>query len=182
MTFTAAYATFLHQLTGQADVIIGTPIANRTRQELEPLVGFFLNSLALRIDLSGHPTFRELLVRTRRVAIDAYANQDLPFERLVEELNPDRALGHTPLVQTFLVVDGAHAVGQVIAVGDVIMSSFTTCQARTTPSSRSRACAISPRHFQNSYAIRWRVEAGGQGLGARGRKPEAGGWRSGARG
>ena len=121
MTFAAAYAALLHRLTGQDDIIIGIPIANRNREELEPIVGFFLNSLALRIDVSGNPTFRELLARTRRVAIDAYANQDLPFERIVEELNPERALGHTPLAETFIVVDGAHAGSRVFAVGDVIM-------------------------------------------------------------
>lgn len=121
MTLLAAYGVWLHRLSGQDDLIIGTPIANRTRQEIEPLVGFFANTLALRLDLSGAPTFRELLARTRRVAVGAYANQDLPFERLVEELNPDRSLSHNPIVQTFLVLENPYAAGQVIAVGDVVM-------------------------------------------------------------
>lgn len=121
MIFTAAYAAFLHRLTGDEDVLIGTPIANRGRQEFEPVVGFFLNSLVLRIAIPARATFRELLTRVRRVAIDAYSNQELPFERLVEELKPERTQGPTPLAQTFLVVHANASLAPAMAIGDVIL-------------------------------------------------------------
>jgi amino acid adenylation domain-containing protein/non-ribosomal peptide synthase protein (TIGR01720 family) len=99
MTMLAAFQTLLYRYTGQDDIAVGTPVANRNRTEVEGLVGFFVNSLVLRTDLSGNPSFRELLARVRKVALDAYAHQDLPFEKLVSELNPKRGLGHNPLFQ-----------------------------------------------------------------------------------
>ena len=122
MSLLAAYAAFLQRLTGQDDVLIGTPIANRTTQDVEPLIGFFANSLAFRIDVSGAPPFRSLLQRARRVAIGAYTNQDLPFERIVEALNPERTLSHTPILQTFLVFDNnPNAIGEIMSTGGLMM-------------------------------------------------------------
>jgi amino acid adenylation domain-containing protein len=99
MTLLAVFQTLLHRYTGQEDLVVGSPIANRNRSELENLIGFFVNMLVLRTDLSGDPSFLELLDRVRQVALGAYAHQDLPFEKLVEELRPDRDLRHTPLFQ-----------------------------------------------------------------------------------
>ncbi|MCA2685356.1 MULTISPECIES: non-ribosomal peptide synthase/polyketide synthase [unclassified Microcystis] len=99
MTLLTAYAVLLYRYTEQEDILIGTPIANRNRREIEGLIGFFVNTLVLRIDLSGKPNFNQLLGRVREMAMDAYAHQDLPFEMLVEVLQPERDLSHAPLFQ-----------------------------------------------------------------------------------
>jgi len=107
MVLLAAVQIVLGRYAGQDDVVLGSPIANRTRAEIEPLIGFFVNSLALRGDLAGDPPFREAVARARRAALDAYAHQDLPFERLVEELRPERRLAHNPLFQVMFAVQNA---------------------------------------------------------------------------
>jgi amino acid adenylation domain-containing protein len=107
MTLLAAFQTLLYRYTGQEDIAIGSPIANRHRSELEGLIGFFVNSLVMRSDLSGNPTFRELLERVRDVALAAYEYQDLPFEKLVEELDPERDLGRNPLFQVAFALQNA---------------------------------------------------------------------------
>lgn len=99
MTLLAAYLTLLHRYSGQENIIVGTPIANRNRFELDGLIGFFANTLALRTDLSGDPSFLELLKRVREVTLGAYAHQDLPFERLVEEIQPERNPDRNPIFQ-----------------------------------------------------------------------------------
>ncbi|WP_066383169.1 non-ribosomal peptide synthetase [Anabaena sp. CA = ATCC 33047] len=99
MTLLAAFKVLLYRYTGQDDICIGSPIANRNREEIEKLIGFFVNTLVLRSDLSGHPTFTELLSRVKDVTLGAYAHQDLPFEKLVEELQPERHLNYNPLFQ-----------------------------------------------------------------------------------
>src|SRR5262245_46670275 len=105
MTLLAAFQVLLHRLTGQEKILVGTPIAGRNRMETENLIGFFVNTLVLRGDLSGDPTFRELLRRVRENALSAFANQDLPFEKLVEELRPERTLAHSPLFQAMFGLD-----------------------------------------------------------------------------
>jgi amino acid adenylation domain-containing protein len=97
MTLLAGFVALLARYTGQTDIAVGSPVANRTRAELEQLLGFFVNTLVLRTDVSGTPSFRTLLARVRDAAVGAYAHQDLPFERLVEELQPQRDLGRNPL-------------------------------------------------------------------------------------
>ncbi len=99
MTLLAAFKTLLYRYTGQEDIIVGSPIANRNRVETEGLIGFFVNTLVLRTDLSGDPGFRELLSRVRQVTLDGYDHQDLPFEKLVEELQPVRDMSYSPLFQ-----------------------------------------------------------------------------------
>uniref|UniRef100_UPI0036DC5A5C non-ribosomal peptide synthase/polyketide synthase n=1 Tax=Photorhabdus sp. RM322S TaxID=3342825 RepID=UPI0036DC5A5C len=99
MTLLAAWATVLSRLSGQEDLIIGTPSAGRSRQEVESLIGFFVNTLALRMDLSGAPNVAELLARVRQTALAAQEHQDLPFEQVVEIVQPPRRLDHTPLFQ-----------------------------------------------------------------------------------
>lgn len=107
MTLLAAFQTLLYRYTEQEDMAIGSPIANRHRSELEGLIGFFVNSLVLRADLSGNPTFRELLEQVRNVALEAYEHQDLPFEKLVEALDPDRDLSRNPLFQVAFALQNA---------------------------------------------------------------------------
>ncbi|HEV3468924.1 MAG TPA: amino acid adenylation domain-containing protein [Pyrinomonadaceae bacterium] len=110
MTLLAAFQALLHRYTGRDDVTVGAPIANRTRSEVEPLIGFFVNTLLMRTSFAGDPTFRELLARVRETALGAYAHQDLPFEKLVEELQPERGLGRTPLFNVSFALQNAPAV------------------------------------------------------------------------
>jgi amino acid adenylation domain-containing protein len=107
MTLLAAFQTLLYRYTGQEDIAIGSPIANRHRSEVEDLIGFFVNSVVMRSDLSGNPTFRELLERVRDVALAAYEHQELPFEKLVEELEPERNLNRNPLFQVAFALQNA---------------------------------------------------------------------------
>ncbi|NEQ80572.1 MAG: amino acid adenylation domain-containing protein, partial [Moorea sp. SIO2I5] len=104
MSLLAAFQTMLYRYTNQDDVVVGTDVANRNRAEIEPLIGFFINLLVLRSDLSGNPTFRELLGRVRDVCLGAYAHQDLPFAKLVENLRPDRTTSKTPIFQVLFVL------------------------------------------------------------------------------
>ena len=107
MLLLGVFQALLSRLTGQEQLAVGTVIANRGRSELEPLIGFFANTLVMRGDLSGRPSLREVLLRSRESALEAYAHQDLPFEQLVEALQPVRAMSYTPLFQVMLVLQNA---------------------------------------------------------------------------
>jgi Condensation domain len=111
MTLFAGFVALLGRWTGHEDIVVGTPVAGRNRSELEPLIGLFLNTVVLRVNIGGAPTFRELLRRVREVALDAFANQEVPFERLVRELRPEREITRNPLYQvSFQLFSGNPAV------------------------------------------------------------------------
>jgi amino acid adenylation domain-containing protein len=107
MTVLAAFAALLSRYSGQADVVIATPVANRNRVELESVIGLFVNTLALRVDLDDDPSFVDLLQQVRETALEAFSNQDLPFEKLVQELNPERSQSHAPVAQVLFVQQNA---------------------------------------------------------------------------
>ncbi|MEM1366477.1 MAG: amino acid adenylation domain-containing protein, partial [Cyanobacteria bacterium P01_H01_bin.15] len=108
MTLLAAFKVLLYRYSGVTDLLIGTPIANRQRAEVEPLMGMFINTLVLRSNLAGNPTFSELLAQVRQVALDAYSHQDLPFEQLLDSLDLPRSASHSPLFQVMFALQNAH--------------------------------------------------------------------------
>src|SRR5258707_8507361 len=122
MTLLAGFQVLLARVSGQQDIAVGTPIANRSRAEVEGLIGFFTNTLVLRTDLSGDPSFREVLGRVREVALGGYSHQEVPFERLVEELQPARDLGRTPLFQVMFLLQ--HATAPREQVGELVLEGF----------------------------------------------------------
>jgi non-ribosomal peptide synthetase component F/acyl carrier protein len=126
MTLLAAFQTLLSRYSGQEQVCVGTPIAGRNRSQLEGLIGFFVNTLVLRGDLSGNPRFEEFLGRVRQTTLDAYAQQDLPFEQLVDHLQPERDLSRTPLFQVMFAFQNTPM--QDVEVADL---SFSTLAAET---------------------------------------------------
>jgi amino acid adenylation domain-containing protein len=122
MTLLAAFQTLLHRYTGHDDVAVGSPIAGRNRKEIEGLIGFFVNTLVLRCNFSGDPTFNEVLIRAREMALGAYAHQDLPFEKLMEELKPERSLNHSPLFQ--VMFDLQNESTAALQIEGLTLSSF----------------------------------------------------------
>ncbi|WP_149988572.1 non-ribosomal peptide synthetase, partial [Microcystis aeruginosa] len=121
MTLLAVYGVLLYRYTGQSDILIGTPIANRNRREIESLIGFFVNTLVMQTDCSENPSFQELLMRVREMSLGAYAHQDLPFEMLVEALQTERNLSHTPLFQVMFVLQNT-ALSEIELTGLTIDS------------------------------------------------------------
>src|SRR5262249_54984605 len=125
MTLLAGFAAVLGRWSGQTDFGIGTPVANRTREEAEKLVGLFVNSLVVRARLEGAAlSYRDLLGRIRASALAAYAHQDVPFERVVEAVDPDRDLSRTPLFQVMFILQNA-PMGR-LDLGDVRARAFET--------------------------------------------------------
>jgi hypothetical protein len=122
MLLLAAYNVLLCRYTGQEDILVGSPVANRSRAETEPLIGCFINTLVLRTDLSGNPTFRELLRRVRAVVIGAFAHQDVPFEKVVEELRPERAAGQQRFFRVWFVLQNAPM--QPLRLPGLLLSDF----------------------------------------------------------
>ncbi|MGJ7902565.1 amino acid adenylation domain-containing protein, partial [Lysobacter sp. 1R34A] len=131
MTLLAGWASLLSRLSGQDQVVIGTPVANRQRAEIEPLIGFFVNTLALRIEVDGQASVAELLDRVRATTLDAYAHQDLPFEQVVEAVQPARSLSYSPLFQTMFAFNNTPGGGALALPGlalEAIDSPLTTTQ------------------------------------------------------
>jgi len=125
MTLLAAFQTLLSRYTGQEDIVIGSPVAGRNRTETEGMIGFFINTLALRCDLHEDPTFKELLRRVREVALEAYGHQDLPFEKLIEELNLGREMDRTPLFQVFFnLLNASSESNQTLSAAEQETAAF----------------------------------------------------------
>ncbi|MBJ7312355.1 non-ribosomal peptide synthase/polyketide synthase [Rugamonas sp. CCM 8940] len=123
MTLLTAWGILMSRLSGQADVVVGSPVANRQRSEIENLIGFFVNTLALRINTEGAPTVAQLLERVKGITLDGYAHQDIPFEQVVEAVKPQRSMSHSPLFQTLLSLNNA-PVAQELALPGVRLSSL----------------------------------------------------------
>ena len=130
MILLAAFQTLLHRYTGQDDLTTGSSIAGRNRDETLGLIGFFLNTLVMRADLSGDPSFRELLKRVREVALGAYANQDVPVDMLLEALQPDRHLNHNPLFQTLFILQNTPPLALRMADLTLTPIEVDTCTAK----------------------------------------------------
>lgn len=124
MTLLAAWQILLSRYSGQSDIVVGSPVANRNRIETEALIGFFVNTLVLRSDLAGDPAFSELLKRVRSVTVGAYAHQDVPFEKLVEDLQPARNMSHSPLFQVMFTLQNISVGGEMRELPELQLSTL----------------------------------------------------------
>ncbi|OTA15175.1 Amino acid adenylation [Xenorhabdus vietnamensis] len=130
MTLLAAWSVLLARISGQQDIVIGTPVANRQHSELEPLIGFFANTLALRVKLEDNPTVSSLLTQIKTHALEAYVHQDLPFEQLVEALQPPRSLSHSPIFQVMLALDNT-PIQQSLELSDLVLDELPSTRRST---------------------------------------------------
>ena len=134
MVLLAAFQILVGRYTGQKDFALGSPTAGRTTPEVEPLIGFFVNTLVLRADLSGNPTFLELVARVKEVALGAYAHQEMPFESLVDELRPERSMSHAPLVQVMFALHNT-------PTRSITLPGLTLTPWRFSPESPGLSCS-----------------------------------------
>ncbi|HEX2642183.1 MAG TPA: amino acid adenylation domain-containing protein, partial [Thermoanaerobaculia bacterium] len=148
MVLLAALQALLSRLSGQEDLVVGSPVANRNRAEIEELIGFFVNTLALRGDLAGAPSFAGLLGRVREAALDAYAHQDLPFERLVEDLRPERSLAHAPLFQVLFALQNA-------PLGTLGLPGLTLSPVATAPGGSGFDLTLTLTETPSGFAGAW---------------------------
>ncbi|SFU42710.1 non-ribosomal peptide synthetase [Xenorhabdus koppenhoeferi] len=130
MTLLTAWSILLSRISGQQDIVIGTPVANRQHNELEPLIGFFANTLALRVKLEDNPTVSSLLAQVKAHALEAYIHQDLPFEQLVETLQPPRSLSHSPIFQVMLALDNT-PIQQSLELSDLTLDELPSTRQST---------------------------------------------------
>ncbi|HSK81334.1 MAG TPA: condensation domain-containing protein, partial [Thermoanaerobaculia bacterium] len=151
MTLLAAFQALLSRIAGQTDVLVGTPIANRGRSEIEGIIGFFVNTLVMRTDLSGDPPFTGLLARVRDAAVGTYAHQDLPFDRLVMELAPERDLSRTPLFQVLLSVQHAAGMAAPLAIGPGLTARPEGVDALTSKFDLSLHAAQAGTRLQTAF-------------------------------
>jgi non-ribosomal peptide synthetase component F len=152
MTLLAAYSAVLHRYSGDPETVIGAALAGRTRPEIEPLIGFFINTMAVRADLRGEPTFLDLLERIKRVTLDSNVHQDAPFEDLVQTLHPDRTTSQIPLFRTMFVLPNTDSTAVSSA------SSFEMdCAGRSRSS--VTACATRAACVSNQNRVRDRSRA-----------------------
>lgn len=152
MILLAAFQILLYRYTGQEDIAIGTPVANRNQSEIEALIGFFVNSLVLRTNLADNPTFKEILARVREVTLDAYAHQDLPFEKLVENLHPERSLNRHPLFQVVFSLQNAPM--ESLELPELTLNSLTW-EAKTTRFDLELHFWEPSNNFRSIYGQKW---------------------------
>ncbi|MBD3882897.1 amino acid adenylation domain-containing protein [Phormidium tenue FACHB-886] len=161
MTLLAAFQTLLYRYTGQTDIAVGSPIANRHRSELEGLIGFLVNSLVLRTDLADDPPFWELLHRVRDVTLAAYAHQDLPFEKLVEELQPVRSLSQNPLFQVVFALQNTPM--EQLELPDLTLSPIEF-ETKTTRFDLELYLWKSADNFRSLWGTGWQQSDGLRGV------------------
>jgi amino acid adenylation domain-containing protein len=162
MTLLGAFQVLLGKYAGSEDVVVGSPIAGRTRKEIEELIGFFVNTLVLRTDLSGDPSFREVLGRVREATLGAYEHQEVPFEKLVTELQPERSLSHSPLFQVLFTLQNAGGGGGALpglnvsgAGGELASAKFDlSLEFMATPQGLHGGLIYSTDLFERGTALR----------------------------
>ena len=162
MTLLAAFQALLCRYTGQTDIAVGSPIANRNRRELEDAIGFFANSLVIRTDLSNNPSFKELLARVKQVAVDAYAHQDLPFEKLVEQLHPERSLNQNPLFQVVFALQNAPM--EQLELPGLTLAPFKEIETTTARFDLEFYLWECGEDFRSLWGDKWQQSAGLRGV------------------